>query len=62
MEVTAQVQCCVPNALFVEYIPWFQTFFEEPIHTAAGFAYARAKPGLGLKFTQSAIERYEVKG
>ncbi len=62
MEVTAQVQCCVPNALFVEYIPWFQTFFEEPIHTADGFAYARAKPGLGLKFTQSAIERYEVKG
>lgn len=61
MEVTAQVQCCVPNALFVEYIPWFQRFFEEPVRTEDGFALARTEPGLGLKFTQSAIDRYEVK-
>ena len=61
MEVTAQVQCCVPNALFVEYIPWFQQFFEDPIRTEDGFAYARTKPGLGLKFTQSAIDRFEVQ-
>lgn len=61
MEVTAQVQCCVPNALFVEYIPWFQRFFENPIHTEDGFAFARTQPGLGLKFTQSAIDQYEVE-
>lgn len=61
MEVTTHVQCCVPNALFVEYIPWFQKFFEEPIHTANGFAFPRETPGLGLKFTEEAIRKFEVE-
>ena len=61
MEVTAQVQCCVPNSLFVEYIPWFQNLFEDPIKIANGCTLARTTPGLGLKFTQEAISRYEVR-
>lgn len=61
MEVTTHVQCCVQNSLFVEYIPWFQKYFEEPICVENGFAYPRSKPGLGLKFSDEAIARTEVR-
>lgn len=61
MEVTTHVQCCVPNSLFVEYIPWFQKYFEEPIRVEDGYAYPRSKPGLGLKFRDDAIARTEVQ-
>ncbi len=60
MEVTAQVQCCVPNSLYVEYIPWFQEHFEDPVRTEDGFAFAREKPGLGLKFKEETIKTYKV--
>lgn len=60
MELTTEVQCCVQNSLFVEYIPWFQKFFEEPIHLENGFAYARQKPGLGLEFKEDVIAQYSV--
>ena len=61
MEVTAQVQCCVPNSLFVEYIPWFQNHFENPVKTEEGYAFARIEPGLGLKFKDETIEKYCVR-
>ncbi|MDL2205909.1 mandelate racemase/muconate lactonizing enzyme family protein [Eubacteriales bacterium OttesenSCG-928-N13] len=60
MEMTTEVQCCVQNSLFVEYIPWFQQYFVDPIHTEGGFAYARQKPGLGLAFKESVIAQYAV--
>ncbi len=61
MEVTAHVQCCVPNSLFVEYIPWFQKYFEEPVRVENGHVYPRTEPGLGLKFREDAIARTEVE-
>lgn len=61
MEVTAQVQCCVPNSLFVEYIPWFQKHFEDPVKTENGYVFARNEPGLGLKFKDESIEKYCVR-
>ena len=60
MEVTTHVQCCVPNSLFVEYIPWFQKLFAEPIRTEHGCALPRTVPGLGLRFTEEAIARYAI--
>jgi L-alanine-DL-glutamate epimerase-like enolase superfamily enzyme len=60
MEMTTEVQCCVQNSLFVEYIPWFQKFFKDPIRTEDGFAYARKKSGLGLEFEPSMIERHRI--
>lgn len=60
MEMTTEVQCCIQNSLFVEYIPWFQKYFIEPVHTEAGYAYARTKSGLGLEFLPDVIERYQI--
>lgn len=60
MEVTTLVQCCVPNALFVEYIPWFQQHFVDPLKTEDGYALARTTPGLGLQFKEETIEKYRV--
>lgn len=61
MEVTTEVQCCVQNSLFVEYIPWFQAYFKDPIRTENGFAYARTKPGLGLEFDEAAVKAFTVE-
>ena len=60
MEVSTQLQCCIPNSLFVEYIPWFQSFFKEPIRIQDGYAYPREKPGLGLAFKDEVIEKFEI--
>lgn len=61
MEITTHVQCCVPNSLFVEYIPWFQKLFVEPIKVEKGYSYPRTNPGLGLKFTDEAIDQYAME-
>lgn len=61
MEITTHVQCCVPNSLFVEYIPWFQKLFVEPIKVDKGHSYPRTKPGLGLRFTDEALARYAME-
>ena len=60
MEVTTEVQCAVQNAAFVEYIPWFQSCFEDPVKVQNGHVFSRTNPGLGLKFNKEAIQRYEV--
>lgn len=60
MEITTHVQCCVPNSLFVEYIPWFQKLFKEPLHTQDGFAFPRTVPGLGLEFREDVIAKDKI--
>lgn len=60
MEITTHVQCCVPNSLFVEYIPWFQKLFKEPLRTQDGYAFPRDVPGLGLAFREDVIEKDRI--
>jgi L-alanine-DL-glutamate epimerase-like enolase superfamily enzyme len=60
MEVTTEVQCAVQNSAFVEYIPWFQSCFEDPIKVEDGYAVARNKPGLGLAFGEEVIRKYRM--
>ena len=60
MEVHTQLLCTIPNAQFVEYIPWLQAYFKEPTVVESGYAVARQKPGLGLEFDETAIEKFRV--
>jgi L-alanine-DL-glutamate epimerase-like enolase superfamily enzyme len=60
MEVHTQLLCTIPNAQFVEYIPWLQAYFKEPTMVENGYAVSRQKPGLGLEFDQAAIEKFRV--
>ena len=60
MEVTVEVQCAIQNSLFVEYIPWFQSYFKDPVRVENGHIYARQSPGLGLEFDEDAIRKYRI--
>ena len=60
MEMSVQLLCTVPNSQFVEYIPWLQAYFKEPITMENGYALARQKPGLGLEFDEKAIQKFRV--
>jgi len=60
MEVHTQLLCTIPNPQFVEYIPWLQAYFREPIGVENGYAVARQAPGLGLEFDAKAIEMFRM--
>jgi L-talarate/galactarate dehydratase len=44
----------------VEYMPWTLRLFEETPTIEDGKLVVPQKPGLGLKFDQDAIKRYQV--
>ena len=56
MEMSTEILCAIRNSQFVEYIPWFQKYFKEPIKLEDGYAFARKKIGLGLEFDEAAIK------
>jgi L-alanine-DL-glutamate epimerase-like enolase superfamily enzyme len=60
-EIHVHLVAACPNGLTVEYMPWTLRLFEETPQIEAGMLVVPPKPGLGLKFAQEAIKRYEVK-
>jgi L-alanine-DL-glutamate epimerase-like enolase superfamily enzyme len=44
----------------VEYMPWTLRLFEETPKLEEGLLVVPHKPGLGLKFSQDAVKRYDV--
>jgi L-alanine-DL-glutamate epimerase-like enolase superfamily enzyme len=59
-EVHCQLIAAIPNGLTVEYMPWTLKFFEETPAIEDGQIVVPDKPGLGLRFDQEALRRYEV--
>jgi len=55
-----QLVAAFPNGLTVEYMPWTLRLFEETPKIEDGQLVVPQKPGLGLKFAQDAIKRYQV--
>ena len=57
-EIHVHLIAAVPNGLTVEYMPWTFGIFEEvPVPERGELAVPR-KPGLGLKFDETALKRY----
>ncbi len=50
----------IPNGLTVEYMPWLMHLFEEVPQQVNGELAMPTAPGLGLKFDESAINRYRA--
>ncbi len=50
----------IPNGLTVEYFPWTSALYEEMPKRENGMIVVPEKPGFGLKFDQSALERWTV--
>jgi L-alanine-DL-glutamate epimerase-like enolase superfamily enzyme len=59
-EIHVHLVAAIPNGLTVEYMPWSLRLFEETPALERGQLVVPLKPGLGLRFDQAAIKRYQV--
>lgn len=59
-EIHVQLMAAIPNGLTVEYMPWTLKLFEETPELDDGDILVPQKPGLGLKFDEDAVKRYQV--
>jgi L-alanine-DL-glutamate epimerase-like enolase superfamily enzyme len=59
-EIHVHLVAALPNGLTVEYMPWTLRLFEETPKIEDGMLVVPQKPGLGLKFNQDVIKRYQV--
>ena len=58
MELHVHLACAVPNALFVEHIPFLDRFVEEPLVPRDGFFEPPDRPGHGIAFVEEKVEPY----
>ena len=59
-EIQVHNIAAIPNGLTVEYMPWTLRLFEETPAIEDGEIVVPDKPGLGLKFDQDVIKKYQV--
>jgi L-alanine-DL-glutamate epimerase-like enolase superfamily enzyme len=60
-EVQCHLVSAIPHGLTVEYMPWSMRLWEETPEIVDGQIVVPNRPGLGLKLSQEAIQRYEVR-
>lgn len=59
-EVQVHNIAAIPNGLTVEYMPWTLQLFEENPAVEEGELVVPDRPGLGLKFSEEAVKKYQV--
>jgi mandelate racemase len=59
-EVSAHLLAATPSAHWLEYVDWANSVVEEPLKIADGFAVVPDRPGNGLTWNKSAVERYRM--
>jgi L-alanine-DL-glutamate epimerase-like enolase superfamily enzyme len=58
-EMNLALLAAVPNAMFLEYIPWFEPLYRERLELdAQGRAVVPQAPGWGFNFDAAAVRRY----
>src|SRR5262249_28531438 len=60
-EVSAHLLAATPTCHFLEYVDWADKVVEEPLQIANGFAVVSDRPGNGLSWNASAVERYRME-
>jgi L-alanine-DL-glutamate epimerase-like enolase superfamily enzyme len=58
-ETSIQMLGALSNAIFLEYMPWFQTLYREDLEFADGDALVPERPGWGFTFDEAAIARLQ---
>lgn len=61
-EVQAHLVAAQRTGAWVEYMPWWDALYEEPLRAAGGRLTLSDKPGLGLAVSQTALRRLRVDG
>jgi mandelate racemase len=59
-EISAHLMTATPTRHFLEYVDWADRIVQEPLKIVDGHAIVPDRPGNGLMWDQSAVERYRV--
>ncbi len=59
-EIHVHLMAAIPNGLTVEYMPWTMRLYEEPPAIEDGQIVVPQRPGLGLKFSEDALKKYQI--
>jgi L-alanine-DL-glutamate epimerase-like enolase superfamily enzyme len=60
-DFSVHLVAAAPNGLFVEYMPWWDVIYEEPLRVKDGHIEVPDKPGWGLKLDSQALKKFELK-
>jgi mandelate racemase len=59
-EVSAHLLAATPTCHFLEYVDWADVLLEEPLAIVDGHAVVPSRPGNGMVWDDSAVERYRI--
>lgn len=59
-ELCVHLMTSIPHGLFLEYVPWWDVLFAEPVQVTDGMVSPSPKPGLGLEFNEETIRNYKI--
>jgi L-alanine-DL-glutamate epimerase-like enolase superfamily enzyme len=60
-EISVHLACGLPGITSVEYMPWLQPLFVDPLRVENGRIVPPARPGLGLQVNPDALAKYRVE-
>jgi L-alanine-DL-glutamate epimerase-like enolase superfamily enzyme len=59
-EFSIHMIAAIPNGLIVEYMPWWESLYEEPPQVRNGFMKVPAGTGWGLKLNPATLKKYAL--
>jgi L-alanine-DL-glutamate epimerase-like enolase superfamily enzyme len=60
-EFSAHLVAAIPNGLIVEYMPWWDYLYKEPLQLQNGCLKIPDKPGFGLELNPEMLKKYALK-
>lgn len=59
-EVSCHLLAATPTCHWLEYVDWADAVLKEPLTIKDGYAVVPSAPGTGIRWNESAVERYRV--
>ncbi len=59
-EFSAHLVAAIPNGLIVEYMPWWEFLYREPLELENGRLKIPDRPGFGLELDPRAVEKFKM--
>ena len=59
-EASAHLLAATPTCHFLEYVDWADKIVEEPLQIVDGFAVVPQRPGTGVTWNRSAVDKYRL--
>jgi mandelate racemase len=60
-EVSAHLLAATPTGHFLEYVDWADMLMQEPLVIVDGEAVVPQRPGNGMMWDKTAVERYRMR-